>query len=175
MFSGVIAEFDDADALLAAARRMREIGCRTTRAYSPFRVEGIDEALGIQRTRIPVFALVAALSGVAFAYAVMWLCNAYDYPLNVGGRPLNSVPTDVPIMFETAVLFSSITAFVLVIVVSGMPRLHHDMNELAGFERTSVDRFWLTVVDTDPCYGDDLVRELRGQRPVVVRVISRWA
>lgn len=174
MRSGLVAEFTEPKALLAAGRRVREIGCRRVEVYSPFRIDGLDEALGIRRSRIPVFVLGAALTGIGVAYGVIWLCNAYDYPINVGGRPLNSVPSDVPIMFETAVLFAALTAFVLAILTSGMPRLHDSMSDIEGVERTSIDRFWLTVEDTDPFYDDALVDELR-RMGAVVRVVRRAA
>lgn len=172
MRSGLVAEFTEPKALLAAGRRVREIGCRRVEVYSPFRIDGLDEALGLRRSRIPVFVLGAALTGIGVAYGVIWLCNAYDYPINVGGRPLNSVPSDVPIMFETAVLFAALTAFVLAILTSGMPRLHDAMSDIEGVERTSIDRFWLTVEDTDPFYDDALVDELR-RMGAVVRVVRR--
>src|SRR5262249_45699528 len=149
---GIIAEFDDPDCLLAAARRVRQDGYRALDAFSPHEILGLDEALGIHRTPIPAFALSAALTGVAFAYGVQSWCNATDYRIDVGGRPFNSIPTHGPIMFETAVLFAALTVFVLTLLFSRLPRLHFDMSEIDGFERTSVDRYWLTLGYPDPGY-----------------------
>lgn len=169
----LVVELDTPEALLAAVRRARERGCRRIEAYSPYRIDGLDEAMGIRRSRIPVFVLGAGLAGVAVGYLVPWYCNAIDYPLNVGGRPLNSVPTDVPLMFETGVLFAAVTAFVLALVLSGLPRLHHSMSEVEGFERTSLDRFWLTVEDTDPAYGPALRDELGAMDAASIRTVRR--
>jgi Protein of unknown function (DUF3341) len=89
---------------------------------------------------------------------VQWWCNAYDYPLDVGGRPLHSAPAFIPITFESAVLAASLTGFFAMIVLSGLPRLHHPVFGIDGFERASVDRFWIGVERADPCF-DETVRE----------------
>ena len=172
MREGIAAEFESPDALLEAARALYARGYRRLDAFAPHRIDGLDEALGIGRTRIPVFVLVAALTGLGARYLLIWYCNAYDYPLNVGGRPLNSFPAWVPIMFETAVLFAGVTAFVLSLVLSGMPRLHHDMSEVEGFDRVTVDRYWLTVDASDPAWSEDVATDL-AERGAVVRDLGR--
>jgi hypothetical protein len=72
-----------------------------------------------------------------------------DYPLNVGGRPYHSAPAFIPITFEMAVLFAATAALVSAIVLGGLPRLWHPVFEVDGFERATIDRFWLAV-----CAGD---------------------
>ena len=71
--------------------------------------------------------------------------TAVDYRLDVGARPFDSIPSDVPIMFETTVLLAGLTAFFGALLLSGLPRLHHPVFELEGFERTTIDRFWIAV------------------------------
>src|SRR6185312_17470532 len=81
-----------------------------------------------------------------------------DYPLNVGGRPFNSLPADIPIMFETTVLFAGTASFFAVLLASGMPRLHHPIHEVPGSESITLERFWLAVEDDD---GRDVVLRTR--------------
>jgi hypothetical protein len=141
----VVAELDSADLAVGVATRLRELGYADLDALTPFPVAELDDVLAIRRTRVRWIVLAAGLAGVALAFLVIHWTNAVDYPLNVGGRPLDSLPADVPIIFETAVLFGSFAAFAGVLLGAGLPRLHHPLFELEGIERTTIDRFWVLV------------------------------
>jgi hypothetical protein len=176
----VIGEFERPDDAVRAGRRVRELGYASVEAYTPYPIPELDEALAIPRTRIPFLVFGAGASGVAIALFVQWWTNAWDYPLDVGGRPLASWPTYVIIVFETMVLLAALTAFAAVLVRSGLPRLHHPDFDLAGFERTTIDRFWITVGDLDPADDDVAGEELRDLRAalaesgaVEVRLVRR--
>ncbi len=156
MREGTLFEFSSPETILAAASALRELGFDRLEAYTPYPVPELEEKLGVRRTRIPRAVLVAAASGCALAFLIMWFTNAIDYPLDVGGRPLDSLPADIPIMFETTVLLGSLTAFVSVFLLSGMPRLHHPVFEVEGLESASIDHFWLGI--DDPRHVSDEVR-----------------
>jgi hypothetical protein len=145
MREGTLFEFSSPEEILSAADALRALGYRRLAAFTPYAIPELEEKLGIRRTRIPWAVLVAAAFGCALAFGIIWATNAYDYALDVGGRPLNSLPADIPIMFETTVLFGALTAFVLVFVRSGMPRLHDPLMEVEGIESASIDRFWIGV------------------------------
>jgi hypothetical protein len=171
----VIIELESADAVVAAAEHLRANGYSVLEAYTPFPIPELDEAIGTRRTKLPWLVLCAGASGAALAYLVLWWTSAVDYRLDVGGRPYNSLPTHVPIVFETMVLFAAGTAFLASLLLSGLPRLHHPVFELEGFERTSIDRFWITI---GPLTGrgevppDELAllrKELAPYGPLVVR------
>src|SRR5690242_12989339 len=102
---GLVAEFDQASALLEGVRRARANGFTRLEAYSPFSVEGIDEALGMPRNRIPLLTLLGGAAGGAVGFFIQWYSATIDYPINVGGRPLDSWPSFMPTTFEFAVLF----------------------------------------------------------------------
>ena len=108
-----------------------------------------------------VVVLGAGGAGALLALAVLHWTNGIDYPLDVGGRPLLSLPSYVPIVFETTVLFASLAAFASVLVFSGLPRLHHPVFDFEGFERTTIDRFWITVGDVRRFARDVASEELR--------------
>lgn len=141
----VAAEFDSAAAVVAAAKKVRALGYAKVEAYTPFPLVELDVALKQPRPRIPKLAFGGGLAGFLGALAIQWWTNAYDYPIDVGGRPFASWPTYVIIIFEATVLGAAFTAFFAVLLGARMPRLHDPIFDLPGFERSTVDRFWLTV------------------------------
>jgi hypothetical protein len=145
-----LAEFDDAAALLAAARALREAGYEELDTYTPYPVHGLDEVLALPRSRIGFIVFPIAMAAAAFGYWLQWYCQAASYPLDVGGRPLNAAPAFVPITFETAVLFSAFAGFLSFFALTRLPALWHPVFEVPGFERASIDRFFLGVDARDP-------------------------
>jgi hypothetical protein len=141
----VLAEFRDEAALLAAARRMRALGHRRLDAHSPFPVHGIDEALGLRPSPVPLIALVAGVLGATGGYVMQWWMNGVDYPINVGNRPPHSPPANIPITFETGVLLASICIVIGLIALAGLPRLYHPAFEVEAFRTASVDGLWLAA------------------------------
>lgn len=140
-----MAEYDAAGPLVAAIADLRARQVRVLDAYSPYPVHEIEAALALRRSRIPYLAGAAALIGGGSAYALQFWMNAYDYPLDVGGRPPHMPSAFVPITFEMAVLAASLTIFLSLLLLSGLPRLWHPVFETEGFESASVDRFWLSA------------------------------
>src|SRR5205814_7196678 len=129
---GVIGEFPTPAALLAACHALRARGFANLETYTPYALDGLDEALGRRRSRFGFGVFVAGMIGVAVGFTIQWWCNAVDYPLNVGGRPLFSWPAWVPITFETAVLFASAAAFFGVLGLARLPRLWQPIFEVDG-------------------------------------------
>lgn len=147
---GLLAEFTEAEALLAAARRARAEGFRKMDAYTPFPVEGLAEAVGFPRTRLQGLVLLAGLAGGIGAFVMQYYSSVIDYPINIGGRPLNSWPAYVPIIFELTVLAASLTSLLAMVILNGLPRPHHPVFGAPGFERASLDRFFLCITADDP-------------------------
>lgn len=164
----VVVELATARAAIEAARRLRRRGYDAIDAFTPFPIPELEGALGIRRTRLPVLVFGGGASAAALAFLVMWWTNAHDYPLDAGGRPLDSIPTDVPIMFEAMVLGAAIVAFASALVLSGLPRLHHPLFELDGFERTTIDRFWI-VLEAPLRDVEPVAKELADLDPIAVR------
>lgn len=149
------AEYASPAELLRAASDLHERGYRRIDAYTPFEVEGLDDALGLHRTRIPIVTFVAGLIGAVTGYVIQWYCNSVDYPLNVGGRPIHSVPAFIPITFETTILFAALATFAALLLVSRLPEPWNPLLEIEGFERATVDRYWLGVDARDPIFERD--------------------
>ncbi|MEO7037693.1 MAG: DUF3341 domain-containing protein [Polyangiaceae bacterium] len=157
----VWAEFETGPLALAAARRLRAQGYGQLEAFTPYPMPELEEVLGLKRPRLLLsLVLAAACLGGGLAFLLMWWTAARSYPLNVGGRPLNSFVTDIPIMFESAVLSAAITAFLGSLFFSGMPRLRDPLDVIPSFARTSIDRFWIGVRDDQPEAREPLSRLL---------------
>ncbi|WP_163864869.1 DUF3341 domain-containing protein [Myxococcus eversor] len=168
----VLGEFESSDALVAALKGLRARGFDRLDAYTPFPVEETFEALGLKRSKLPMLTLLAGLGGAGFAYLTQWFTNAVDYPLNVGSRPLHSVPTSIPISFELGVLSAALMVFGALMVLFGFPHVTHPVFEVEAFRSASVDGFWASVtVDGDTPSMDSVeeaLRELGARRVSVV-------
>jgi hypothetical protein len=141
----LMAEFDSGPALLGGVRALREAGVPRIDAFTPYEVAGLNELLGVRRSWLSWIVLAAGLLFGGGAYLLQWWINVVDYPLNIGGRPYHSAPAFIPITFEMTVLFASAAALISAIVLGGLPRLWHPLFEVDGFDRASIDRFWLAV------------------------------
>jgi hypothetical protein len=150
MRSGLIAEFVTAEALERAVRALTADGYRELDAFTPRPVHEVEEALALPRSRLNWLVFIAGSAAAAFAFALQWWCNAVDYPLNVGGRNNLATPAFIIITFEIGVLVSALTAVGVLFFRLGLPRLSDPVFAVDGFERATLDRFWLAVAEDDP-------------------------
>jgi Protein of unknown function (DUF3341) len=141
----VLAEFRDEIALCAAARRLRELGHTDLDAHSPVPLHGVDEALGLRRSVVPLIALVGGIVGGLTGYAMQVWMNAVDYPINVANRPFHSPPANVPITFEMTVLISVLAIVFGLFALCGFPRTHHPAFDVEAFRTHSIDALWLSA------------------------------
>ena len=144
--NGLIAEFSTAAQLLNAALRAREAALGVSiKAYSPCPVEGLEAALDLKEGRVALFTLLGGLcSGIA-TFALECYSAVYDYPINVGGRPLLSWPAFLPPALEMTLAGAAVCGIVTMLMESGLPRLYHPLFDLRGFERSSSDHFFLLL------------------------------
>jgi hypothetical protein len=150
MSYGLLAEFADADALLAAASAARAAGFRRLEAYSPFPVEGLGEALGFRRSAVALATLIGGVIGGVTGFVMQYYSAVIAYPINSGGRPLNSWPAFIPVTFELAVLGAAFAAFFGMLLMNGLPRLWHPLQQVHEFDLASRNRFFLCILGSDP-------------------------
>jgi hypothetical protein len=171
---GLAAEFETPEAILAAARAVREQGYRRVRAYTPMPVDGLSEVLGFERTWIPAFFLGGGIFGAGGGFFMQWFANVVHLPWDVGGRPMNSWPAFVPITFEMGILFAALTGTAAMIALNKLPQPYHPMFRVEEFARASRDRFFLCVRSTDPRFELARTRQaLEGLRPVSVMEVPK--
>jgi hypothetical protein len=156
---GLVAEFVDEHAILDAARSAYAEGYRRLDAYTPIPVEGLSEVVGFRKSRIPLLMLMGGIAGLVGGFALQYWVHVINYPLNIGGKPLNSVPMWVPITFETTVLLAALTGVLAMIVLNGLPAPYHPLFNVAEFARASQDRFFLAIEATDPRFDMTRTRQ----------------
>ncbi len=152
---GILAEFETPAELLRAAGRVREAGYQNWDCYSPFPVHGLDRVMGLRDTRVPWVILGAGAVGTSLAILMQWWMNAIDYPLNISGKPLFSLPAQIPIVFELTVLLASITAFLAVFAFNSLPQFFHPTFRSRRFKRVTTDRFFITIESSDAKFEVD--------------------
>ncbi len=156
---GLMAEFDNPQALLDAARRAYATGFRRMDAYSPFPVEGLAEAIGFRRSWVPLLVLIGGILGCLGGFYLQYWTAVMDYPIIVGGRPLNSWPSFVPVTFELTILLAALSAFLGVLALNGLPMPYHPVFNVDRFELASRNRFFLCIEARDPKFDPQGTRE----------------
>jgi hypothetical protein len=155
---GLMAELDSADALVDAASQARAAGFGRVEAYSPFPVEGLADAVGFERSRVPLATLLGGIAGGVGGFFLQWYTAVIDYPINSGGRPLNSWPEFIPVTFEMTVLGAALAAVVTMLLANGLPRLRHPVFNVDEFELATRNRFFLCLRCDAPRFDERKAR-----------------
>jgi len=145
---GLLAEFDSPEALVTAARGARQAGYRRLDAFTPFPVEELPQILRIPRPRISWVGLTGGFAGAAAALVMQYYAN-YDFPLDVGGRPVYAISAFAVVTFELTILFSALSMMVAMLWQNGLPRLNYPVFAAKRFHLASKDRFFLCIRGDD--------------------------
>jgi hypothetical protein len=156
---GLMAEFENPDALVAAAYRAHFEGYRQMDAYSPFPIEELHEALGAHHSRLPLIVLVGGALGCVGGYLLQYWANAIAYPLNVAGKPFNSWPMFIPVTFETTILAAALSAVFGMLALNGLPMPYHPVFNVPRFALASRNRFFLCIESKDAKFNMERTRE----------------
>jgi hypothetical protein len=166
---GLMAEFDDPTALVAATSKARDEGYRRMDAYSPFPIEELHEAMGGHPSRLPLIVLIGGLVGCVGGFLLQYWASAIAYPLNVGGRPFNSWPAFIPVTFECTILGAALSAVLGMLALNGLPMPYHSVFNVPRFALASRNRFFLCIEARDRKFELDATRrflETLGPREV---------
>ncbi len=167
---GLLAEFEDVDTLLHAAVGVRDAGFRRWDCFSPFPVHGLNKAMGMKDTRLPRLVFGGGVAGLGIAVAMTVYTMSADtldvhyalqsYPYLISGKPYNSFPAFIPVIFELTVLLSAFAAVFGMLGLNRLPRLHHPLFNSERFRRATTDRFFIAVEADDEKYDEPAVRRL---------------
>jgi Protein of unknown function (DUF3341) len=147
---GLMAEFETAQQVVAAAKRTAAEGYTKVEAYTPVPVEELNDILHEKRTLLPKLVLAGGLTGMATGFALQYWASVIEYPMNIGGRPFASWPSFVVPSFELTILFSAITAAVGMLALNGLPQPYHPVFNVERFSLASSDKFFLVIEASDP-------------------------
>jgi Protein of unknown function (DUF3341) len=145
----LLAEFDTPDAILGAAKRVRDAGYAKWDVHTPYPVHGMDAAMGISDSRLGWIVLASGLTGLLAAVSMMQWMNGHDYPLVIGGKPPEAYASMVPIMFELTVLLAAFGATFGMLGLNRIPRHHHPVFYSERFEACSNDKFFISIEAED--------------------------
>lgn len=172
---GLLAEYSSAQALLDAAHRTHAAGFRRMDAYSPFPIEELSEIVcDHHRSKVPLVCLVGGVVGALGGFGLAYWTSVIEYPLNVGGKPFNSWPAFIPVIFECTVLLASFSAGIGMLALNGLPEPYHPVFNAASFrERGSRNGFFLCIEAADAKYDGARTREfLRSTGAVEVQEVE---
>lgn len=155
-FLGLLAQFDDPDTLVQACDNARRAGYKAMDAYSPMPIHGIDPAIGIKRTVLPFIVLFVGLNALFIGLGLQYYTNSADwspifpgYAFYISGKPLFSLPANIPVTFEIIVLSSAFATFFGMWILNRLPRFANPLHRISRFSRATNDRFFLMIEEKD--------------------------
>ena len=157
---GLLAKYETPAAVYHACENVRDAGYTKWDACTPYPMHGLDKAMGIKPSVLPWFVVTAGIIGGVFAMTFMIWTSAFDYPLNIGGKPTWSVPAYIPITFELTVLFSCLTAFFGLWGLCRLPALYHPAYRSKEFEAVTDDKFFIMIETKDPKFDMEKTKKL---------------
>lgn len=173
---GLLAEFASAKELFHACEKTRDAGYKRWDAHSPFPIHGLNEAMGLGRSRLPWIVLVFGLSGVIGGFFLQIWANGIAYPIAISGKPVFNWQPYVPVTFELGVLLAALSAVVGMLALNQLPMHFHPLFGSPRFEKVTDDGFFISIESWDPKFSaTDTERFLRQIGAANVNLVTRSA
>ena len=144
--------FEDDRDLLDAVRECRRREIPVVDVVSPFPIHGVDQALGIRPSRLGWVTFAGGAAGCALGLWLQYWTSAVDWPLNVGGKPFDSLPAFIPVVFELTILLAGLATALLLLVRCG---LWPGRKAPAGLEATTDGRMALILAQSDASFRSE--------------------
>lgn len=157
---GIGAQFASASALYHAAEKVRDKGFEKWDVFSPFPIHGMDDAMGLSRSKVSMVSLVGGCCGLLTAFALQVYTSVELYPLIVHGKPYLSLPAFFPVMFELTILFTAFATLIGMFGFNMLPRLNHPIFNWEKFSAATNDGFFLVVEAVDPKFSETETRRM---------------
>jgi len=146
---GLIATFDTPAAVMHAAEQVRDAGYRQWDVITPFPIHGMDEAMGVRRSRVPRISLAGGITGFCTGMSMIWFMDKFDYPLTVGGKPLFSPLFAFPVSYELTILFTAFATIGGMFVLNGLPMHYHPVLNSDKMKLATDDKFFIVIEKAD--------------------------
>lgn len=151
---GILARYDTAADIFEAALKVRDAGYRKWDVYTPFPIHGMDEAMGLEKSKVGYFTFVGGFTGFTTGMTMIWYMNKFDYGLVVGGKPLFTPLFAFPVSYELTILLSAFATLGGMLLLNRLPKLYNPLFSSEIFKRASNDRFFICIEATDPKYAE---------------------
>ncbi len=151
---GLIASFATPGEVMHAAENVRDKGFKHWDVITPFPVHGMNEAMGLKRSKVPVFTLLGGATGFFGGMLMIWYMNAYDYPIAVGGKPMFSPMYAFPVSYELTILLAAFGAIIGMFLLNRLPMHYHPAMKHDAVDRASNDRFYIVIESSDPKFEE---------------------
>jgi hypothetical protein len=155
----MIAEFRDVDSVMHAAENIRDAGYLVWDVHSPFPIHGISRAMGLRPTMLPWIALVHGIFGLLLGLGLVWWTNAttvpnvpaalQGYEYLVSGKPRFSLVANIPIIFETTILFTAFGTVLGMLGLNKLPMLANPLLRSRRFRRVTRDGLFVVIESQD--------------------------
>lgn len=155
---GMLAEFKDATALYHAAQELRDAGYKRFDVHSPFPIHGMDRAMGLGRSKVPLVCFLGGVAGFCAGLGLQLFVDLVEYPLVIGGKPHASIPAFIPITFELTILLASFGAVLGMIAMNFLPMLYHPLFNCAQFQKVTDDGFFVSIEARDDRFDAEATR-----------------
>lgn len=157
---GILAQYDTPAEIMHAAEKVRDAGFRHWDVFTPFPIHGMDHAMGLKHSKVGWFGFLGGVCGYTTGMLLIWFCNALDYPIIIGGKPLFSPWAAFPPSYELTILFTAFGSIGGMMFLNRLPRLHHPLLKHRRFEQATHDKFFLVIETADPKYSEAETRRL---------------
>ncbi|MEM9065258.1 MAG: DUF3341 domain-containing protein [Planctomycetota bacterium] len=157
---GMMAEYATVPEIYHAAEKIRDAGYRDWDVFASFPIHGIDEAMGVKRTILPLIVAGGGFTGAILGYLMQWFISGYDYPLMKQGKPYAAWEPFLPVTFEMGVLFAAFSALIGMLALNGLPRWNHPLLATKSFLKVSDDKLVICIESVDPQFHPERTRDL---------------
>ncbi|MEM8549680.1 MAG: DUF3341 domain-containing protein [Verrucomicrobiota bacterium] len=150
---GIVAEFADTPTFFEAVGKVRDAGFKNFDCFTPFPVHGLDDQMGMGRSKVPFFTAIGGVTGFCTGMLITWYMNSFDYPLIVGGKPFWSPLYPFPVMYELTILLAAFGTLFGMFAMNLLPRHNHPVFEYEDYIKCGDDTHFLVIETADPQFN----------------------